>query len=42
MKKVDNLEADPNATIELKGRVSNIVNKNIKVSELWNAFTESA
>lgn len=42
MQKVDNLSKDPDATIELKGRVSNIVNKNVKVSKIWDAFNESA
>ncbi|QGU95578.1 vitamin B12-dependent ribonucleotide reductase [Clostridium bovifaecis] len=42
MKKVDNLKTDPNATIKLKGRVSSVVNRDVKVSELWDAFNESA
>lgn len=42
MKKVENLNTSPNETIELKGRVSSCVNKQIKVSELWDAFNESA
>lgn len=42
MKKVDNLSIDPEAKIELKGRVSNIVNKELYVSELWDTFNKSA
>ncbi|MCY6371907.1 vitamin B12-dependent ribonucleotide reductase [Clostridium ganghwense] len=42
MKKVENLNINPNETIELKGRVSNNINKSIKVSKLWNTFNEAA
>ncbi|MBC2397982.1 vitamin B12-dependent ribonucleotide reductase [Clostridium tetanomorphum] len=42
MKKVGNLHKDPDATIELVGRVDNRVNKKIKVSTLWDNFNKSS
>jgi len=42
MKKVDDLDKNPNEYIELRGRVDNSVNKKIKVKDLWNNFNESA
>jgi len=42
MKMVDNLNTNPNAEIELKGRVDNSVNSKLKVTEIWNAFNEAA
>ncbi|WP_027624408.1 vitamin B12-dependent ribonucleotide reductase [Clostridium lundense] len=42
MKKVKNLHKNPEATIELTGRVDNSVNKKIKVQNLWDAFINSA
>lgn len=42
MKKVDALKENPNNTITLKGRVDDCVNRDIKVSTLWDKFNESA
>lgn len=42
MKKVDSLDKEPDATIELKGRVDSKLNKVTKVSELWESFNFSA
>ncbi|OPJ55491.1 vitamin B12-dependent ribonucleotide reductase [Clostridium oryzae] len=41
MSKVDNLENEPEAIIELKGRIDNRVNKKVKVSKLWEEFNNS-
>ena len=42
MKKVEQLPTDPAATIELKGRCDDNVNRIIKVKELWDEFNKSA
>lgn len=42
MNKVENLPNDPEATLTLKGRVDQSINKQVKVSELWNDFNEAA
>ena len=42
MKKVKNLENDPDATITLRGRVDESVNREIKVSKLWEEFNDAA
>nr|WP_125154378.1 vitamin B12-dependent ribonucleotide reductase [Clostridium rectalis] len=42
MKKVENLSNDPNATINLLGRVDKNLNKKIKVKTLWDTFNNSA
>lgn len=42
MKKVDNLDMDPNTEIELKGRVDPSVNRMVKIRELWDLINESA
>ena len=42
MNKVENLTKNPNETIELKGRVDKRVNRNVKVSDLWDAFSTSS
>lgn len=42
MKMVDNLGHDPEAVIELKGRIDKSVNKQVKVSELWKMLNKSA
>ena len=42
MKKVEQLPTDPTATIELKGRCDDNVNKTMKVKELWDEFNKSA
>lgn len=42
MKKVCNLDKDPNSKIELKGRIDSSVNKLEKVSDIWETFTKSA
>ncbi|MBU3206164.1 vitamin B12-dependent ribonucleotide reductase [Clostridium algidicarnis] len=42
MGKVCDLNKNPEATIELKGRVDSRVNKEIQVQDLWNLFNESA
>jgi ribonucleoside-diphosphate reductase alpha chain len=41
MKKVENLPTEPEATIELKGRVDSKANSTLKVADVWNAFNES-
>ncbi len=42
MKKVENLENDPEATWELKGRLDDTINREVKVRELWDLFNQSA
>ncbi len=42
MKKVKDLSANPDATIELKGRLDPSVNKMVKVKDLWDTFNKSA
>ncbi|WP_312653050.1 vitamin B12-dependent ribonucleotide reductase [Proteiniclasticum sp.] len=42
MRKVKNIENDPEATITLQGRVDNSVNREIKVSTLWEEFNDAA
>ena len=42
MKKIMNLDKDPDATITLKGRGDPSVDKELKVRELWDAINESA
>lgn len=42
MKKVEDLHKNPEATIELTGRVDTSVNKKIKVENLWDTFINSA
>lgn len=42
MKKVDNLDKNPDETIELKGRVDSKLNRTAKVSDIWEAFNSSA
>ena len=42
MRKVKNLENDPDATITLRGRVDDSVNREIKVSKLWEEFNDAA
>jgi ribonucleoside-diphosphate reductase alpha chain len=42
MKKVEGLNIDSEASITLKGRVDNKVNKVVKVQELWDTFNKSA
>ncbi len=42
MNKVANLEADPDAELTLRGRVDERVNKNVKVTDIWQKFNESA
>lgn len=42
MKKVKNLENDPDATITLRGRVDDSINREIKVSKLWEEFNDAA
>lgn len=42
MQKVKALNENPDATIELKGRVSDLVNQTVKVSTIWNTFNEAA
>lgn len=42
MEKVVNLPEDPDAMITLKGRTDDSVNRDIKVSKLWDEFNESA
>lgn len=41
MTKVEDLNENPDMTIELKGRVTDKVNKTVPVSEIWNTFNES-
>ena len=42
MDKILHLEDNPEETILLKGRVDQDVDKKVKVSEIWNAFNNSA
>lgn len=42
MSKVENLHKDPEAIIDLKGRVDRKLDKNVKVKALWDAFNNSA
>lgn len=42
MNKVVNLDKDPDASITLKGRVDDRVNRDIKVQKLWDEFNEAA
>jgi ribonucleoside-diphosphate reductase alpha chain len=42
MTKVKNLHTNPDEEIELRGRIDNRLDSKIKVSELWNAFNNSA
>lgn len=38
MKKVENLTEDPDAVIELKGRITDNVNRFVSVADMWNTF----
>ncbi len=42
MKKVLNLKDNPDSTISLKGRVDSSLDREIKVSEIWNSFIKGA
>jgi ribonucleoside-diphosphate reductase alpha chain len=42
MNKVENLNINKEASITLRGRVDNKVNKDVKVQELWDTFNKSA
>lgn len=42
MKKVVKLDQEPDATITLKGRVDDRVNRDVKVQKLWDEFNEAA
>ncbi len=42
MKKVENLNLDPDSELLLKGRVDSSVDKNVKVSSLWDTFNDSS
>lgn len=42
MKGVEQLQNNPDAEIELKGRLDSKVNSNVKINEIWRAFNESA
>ncbi|NLJ94670.1 MAG: vitamin B12-dependent ribonucleotide reductase [Clostridiaceae bacterium] len=42
MQKVANLDQNPDATLTLKGRVDNSVDKEVSVQKLWDVFNESA
>lgn len=42
MKRIMNLDEDPEAVITLKGRVDQSINKELKVKELWDGINESA
>lgn len=42
MQKVLNLDNEPDATIELKGRVDSSVNRKVKVKDLWDKFNQAA
>jgi len=42
MKKIRNLDQDPDATITLHGRVDSAVDREIPVRELWDAINQSA
>lgn len=42
MEKVENLPKDPDATITLKGRVDQGINRDVSVAELWDDFNKAA
>ncbi|WP_392486887.1 vitamin B12-dependent ribonucleotide reductase [Haloimpatiens sp. FM7315] len=42
MRKVENLKNNPDATIELKGRCDNSVNKTLRVKDIWEEFNSCA
>lgn len=42
MQKVANLEKDPQAEIELKGRIDDKINKNLQVKHLWRLINQSS
>jgi ribonucleoside-diphosphate reductase alpha chain len=42
MKGVEQLQKNPDAEIELKGRVDSKVNTKVKINEIWEAFNEAA
>ena len=42
MRKVKNLDNDPHATITLRGRVDERINREIEVSKLWEEFNDAA
>ncbi|MGI6076630.1 MAG: vitamin B12-dependent ribonucleotide reductase [Fastidiosipilaceae bacterium] len=42
MQKVMSLEENPDATLELKGRLDESVNRRVKVKDLWDLMNESA
>lgn len=42
MRKVELLDMEPEATIELVGRVDSSINREVKVADLWNLINESA
>ncbi len=42
MEKVATLDEDPDATWELKGRLDDSVNREVKVKEIWDLFNQSA
>ena len=42
MEKVSNLDNDPDATIELRGRIDSSVNRKVKVKDLWEKFNKAS
>ncbi len=42
MEKVDALETDPDATLLLKGRKDESINREVRVEQLWQIFNEAA
>lgn len=42
MHKVENLDKNPHATLTLKGRVDESVNREVAVADLWDLFNQSA
>lgn len=42
MQKVENLSENPDEVITLKGRIDESINRDVKVSELWNDFNLAA
>ncbi len=42
MKKVSELDENPDATFKLAGRIDSSIDREVKVSELWKKFNESA
>ena len=42
MKKVDELDVNPDSTLDLKGRVDDSVTRTVQIKDLWEKFNESS